>query len=900
MGKVRADHTRNVRVLAAAVFAGMGASFSSADAQVTLGRNFQGTILANVGLIPPDTMGAAGVDHFVQFVNGRFAVYNKSNGSTVGIATSSDSTFWNNAGATWSTALTDPRIVYDHASGRWFATELDIPGGAGTLSNSMLIAVSNTSDPTAGFKGFTVDPNPSFADFDMLGVNADSVTISSNDFGLNGAGLSQSSWVNIPKSDLLLSTPTVANRTTFSALSNGSRGSIPQGVISYGPSTGHALMLGLDSSTSGSALRRTNINGASAGAATLASTQNTSVTPFSSPPLARQPDGSQTLETSNARISSAAYQQGDTIWMVHSTNISARAAIHWIKFSESSGALIQEGFISDPNFDFSYPSICANPNGDVVVGYTRVGTTEFAGAYASVGTTSGGVTSFASPLLLQAGAANYQVTGSGTRNRWGDYSATSLDPADPGIFWTTQEYVPSNNNWATRIIEVIIPAAGEVRWRFNVNNTFGTGSTWTGGAAPDASAHAIFSRSTTSTGSFTVTFDNSFTNDRLSVRQGNVIFNLSNMSYSLTNPSATTPSVTIGEFQSHPMLTVQSGTMVATNTAIALHPMSFGTIALSDATYNNTGSMYVGGSSTASAGAATVAINTSTLNIGGTLKIWNANSRVLFNSGSLSAGSIDVIGGQIILAAGANKVLRTGSVGVSANGKINLTDNKMVVDYDGGPSPLTTIKTLISTAYALGAWNGSGITSSLADASVHGIGYGDNTVLGLSTFGGQSVTPTSVLVAYTFYGDSNLDGQVDVTDLGALATNWQMSGFWTGGDFNYDGFVDVTDLGSLATNWQAGVAGPAGPTLEQAMASLGLPIAAVPEPSALLSLAAAGIILSMRWRKSVVPAQVLSGGVAGEVQTFRHPCRGGLRCGGVFSSIRPSSGQWHVDQPRIR
>src|SRR5581483_9499381 len=127
--------------------------------------------------------------------------------------------------------------------------------------------------------------------------------------------------------------------------------------------------------------------------------------------------------------------------------------------------------------------------------------------------------------------------------------------------------------------------------------------------------------------------------------------------------------------------------------------------------------------------------------------------------------------------------------------------------------------------------------SSSADAT-HKLGYGDNQLLLRSTFGGLPVDPTSLLIKYTYAGDANLDGQVDVTDLGALATNWQTSAPWTGGDFNYDGVVDVTDLGILATNWQAGVGSPLGPgSLQQALAALGFGGVAVPEPGAFALLA---------------------------------------------------------------
>jgi autotransporter-associated beta strand protein len=153
------------------------------------------------------------------------------------------------------------------------------------------------------------------------------------------------------------------------------------------------------------------------------------------------------------------------------------------------------------------------------------------------------------------------------------------------------------------------------------------------------------------------------------------------------------------------------------------------------------------------------------------------------------------------------------------SGTLDLNDNDLVIDYDGG-SPLNATKSQIAT---------NAITSSLATTS-RGLGYADNTVTNLATFSGQSVDPTTVLVKYTYFGDSDLDGDVDVADLGNLASNWQTSAVWTGGDFDYTGLVDVNDLGLLASNWQAGVGNPLGPTLNQALSSLGLPSAVVPEP----------------------------------------------------------------------
>ena len=175
-------------------------------------------------------------------------------------------------------------------------------------------------------------------------------------------------------------------------------------------------------------------------------------------------------------------------------------------------------------------------------------------------------------------------------------------------------------------------------------------------------------------------------------------------------------------------------------------------------------------------------------------------------------------------------------------GKLDLADNDLIIDYTGA-SPISTVRNQIKTGFNNGAWTGKGITTSVGSGA-RALGYADNAASGLATFSGQSIDSTCVLVKYTYSGDANLDGKVDVTDLGALATNWQAAALWTGGDFNYDGVVNVTDLGALATNWQAGVSNPLGPAnFGAALASLGLGGASVPEPVALYLFA--GVLMSV-------------------------------------------------------
>jgi hypothetical protein len=71
-----------------------------------------------------------------------------------------------------------------------------------------------------------------------------------------------------------------------------------------------------------------------------------------------------------------------------------------------------------------------------------------------VGEKVGGVTSFGDLLLLAAGTADYD-RGS-VRNRWGDYSATVLDPSNPYAFWTFQEFVLAEDVWAVRVTQLLL------------------------------------------------------------------------------------------------------------------------------------------------------------------------------------------------------------------------------------------------------------------------------------------------------------------------------------------------------------------------------------------------------------------------------------------------------------
>ena len=201
----------------------------------------------------------------------------------------------------------------------------------------------------------------------------------------------------------------------------------------------------------------------------------------------------------------------------------------------------------------------------------------------------------------------------------------------------------------------------------------------------------------------------------------------------------------------------------------------------------------------------------------------------------------------------------------SGTGKILVTDN-LLIDYHNAPYPSTdkifdgtvdvtnnnlavfgsttteasqdaaNVIAAIKSGYASGAWTGKGVLSSTAYWEGKTLSYATNktvpniyesvgtadtdtvfwTRFNNGSFatgsGAGEVIPThTVLIKYTERGDTNLDGDVDSSDLSTIYTSSQNPYYqypgntyakWEVGDINYDGLVNNTDY-TLAQQAQA-------------------------------------------------------------------------------------------------
>ena len=422
----------------------------------TIIQSFPGVSLSDTdglgtGTTPPDTMGAAGINHFVEFINGAFAIYSKAGAQQALI---SDITFWENAGisaSTISAGLTDPRVHYDVASGRWFASEITLD----TIGAQALLARSDTPDPGGTWQAvhFTSNTGINSPDFDTLGVDSTGVYIGINNFDDIG-NFTGVSFFSIPKADLVASPPSLARMTRFDDLDDTVYGFSPQGVSNPDPGPGHGVMIAIDS-VRYKFFDRTSIFGSGVAGATLGTAARLSDAFDADPNPAAQPTSGLTVDVGDDRFSAAVCQVGSNIFMANCILQGTHDAVHWMVLNEPSNTLLGEGIISDATHDFFYPSIAANHNGSFLLAFNRSGSTSPAGdisVYAAVGSFTASGVSMGSPFLVKQGTvSNYQLSFDSAPYRWGDYSTTMVDPTDDNLFWTIQEIPVASGAWGTQI-----------------------------------------------------------------------------------------------------------------------------------------------------------------------------------------------------------------------------------------------------------------------------------------------------------------------------------------------------------------------------------------------------------------------------------------------------------------
>lgn len=411
--------------------AGEGPTAASGDEGTLpdLEMSFQGIIQGDAQSfsIPADTHGAVGPDHFVSVVNRVFAVYSKETGAR--LQTQNLSQFLPGSAG-------DPRVIFDHFSQRWIVIVSD-------FNTRIYIAVSRTDDPRGSwFKSSFVASQGAdagrFPDYPTLGADTNGIYLGAAMFGATAGA----TIFVLDKAPLIAANPTLGTITAFRNLPDG----IIQPVVTYGTPPGEYFV----SRRNTTSLRVRRVDPPMSNPS-LIFVGNLPVASQSSPPNAPSLGSNVPLDSVGTRLMMGVYRNG-SIWTCHAINSGNRAAARWYQFNPTTLSVIQFGTVSNPNLWFIFPSIMVNAAGDVVMAFTGSNPDMFASVYYTGRSNSDPPGVMAEPQLLRAGLSPYTALDNVGRNRWGDYSFTSLDPVDLDTIWTVQKYAHSGGSrWGTWI-----------------------------------------------------------------------------------------------------------------------------------------------------------------------------------------------------------------------------------------------------------------------------------------------------------------------------------------------------------------------------------------------------------------------------------------------------------------
>lgn len=482
------------------------------------GLNHTQQRLANNGnqfsLEPPDQGLCVGNGFILESVNDALAVYSTAAGHTISRFSTISQFYGLAPDITRSTPpvfgpfVSDPKCYYDRATQRWFASILEIDvdpntGAFGTHS-AVLLAVSQTSDPSGLFTVFSIDTTkgskagtgcPCFGDQPLIGADANGFYVSTNEFPITGAGFNGAQIYAISKQGLEAAAtggalPVLVHFDASQAL-------VPFGGLSYSvqPATspGSTTNEGnggteyfLSALDFNAALDNRIATWAITNTSSLASSRLTvTVThseTYGQPPAATQKPGPrplgqalgdplETLNSNDDRMNQVVYANGllfsgvNTI--VQGPKTPARSAIAYFIVNPSvvsgqvQASIAKQGYVAVIGNNVLFPSIGVTAAGKGVMSFTLSGPQYFpSSAYINIDAsgTNGSIHIAAAGALPEDGFSGYPQYGGTGVARWGDYSAAVADGAN---IWFADEYIPNMPrtllaNWGTFVGNVYV------------------------------------------------------------------------------------------------------------------------------------------------------------------------------------------------------------------------------------------------------------------------------------------------------------------------------------------------------------------------------------------------------------------------------------------------------------
>ena len=470
------------------------------SALATVNLNMEGIDFPGVvcSCNPPDTDGAVGLNQYVQEVNEGLQVFNKSTGASEFGPVAVSSLWAGFGGVCQNAGEGDIVVLYDHFANRWLISQF---AATGSTVTDECVAVSTSADATGSYYRYDFVLNPTFGanyyDYPKIGIWSDAYYLSFNVFNsagtsflgpkpfaiqssqmiqglpaqiispagpLGGAGPilpadidgmtlppsgAPETFIGFPASGSYevyhfhvdFNTPANSTWTTFATpaaasftqLCTAGRSCIPQAGVSISGAANSVTANGLDGIGDRFMFRAAYRN------------------------FGTQASPNESL-VSNYTVCATGANCGNGTTTPYSGT--AQSGVRWLQLVNVTNGPVtvsQESTYNNGGADTLWRwmgSIAQDNAGDMLLGFsTSAGTTgtNFPSIHYTGRLSTDPLNSMAQGEATMFSGAGVQST---SGNRWGDYSAMSVDPEDDCTFWYTQEYYPAGQttfNWRTRI-----------------------------------------------------------------------------------------------------------------------------------------------------------------------------------------------------------------------------------------------------------------------------------------------------------------------------------------------------------------------------------------------------------------------------------------------------------------
>lgn len=434
---------------------------------------------------PPDPNGDVGPNHYVQTVNTSVGIFDKTGNRLA--AFTFDSLFAQAGTGTPcdSSNQGDPVALYDPFGDRWIITDFawsDAQYSTGPFYECM--AVSKTGDPVNGgwnFYAWQTESGASLPDYPKFGVWPDGIYMSANVFASSGSGSFQNVQVwSFDRQAMEAGDPnakavtfalprTIGGVSVFSALPSNARsvtGAPPAGTPNYFASIWGSYSV---------RVWKFHSDWTTPANSTFTGPTNIGVSTFNTGPSDVPEKDGNNLDTLSYRLMMQNQYTNiggrESLWLTHTVGNGGTPNLAQIRWYELP---VTGGTISSPRQQSTYgpdasnrfmPSLAVDKNGDMAVGYSVSDATMYPAIRYNgrlAGDPLGQLTQGEQTLVQGLGFQCCTFSDGSTNNRWGDYSAMSIDP-DGCTFWYTGEYYDAHpttkaeDNWLTRIGSFQLP-----------------------------------------------------------------------------------------------------------------------------------------------------------------------------------------------------------------------------------------------------------------------------------------------------------------------------------------------------------------------------------------------------------------------------------------------------------